>query len=206
MKLLIPFDGRNPKTRLSKTLTPEERQEFSTAMLGDVLNAIPSRSLDVEVVTTEPLDGELPVETTTSTEPLTSVVNEYIDSTVPIAVVMADLPLLQPEQIDRLLETPGDVVLAPGLGGGTNALVVRDGSFSVDYHGVSVRDHQRIARSRGLSTAKVDSFRLALDVDEPSDLVEVLLHSSGRAADWLESNGFVIAKPGGRPTVARESD
>lgn len=206
MKVLIPFDGRNPKTRLSNTLTLEERREFSNAMLRDVLDAIPSESLDVEVVTTEPFDLELPVETTKSSEPLTSVVNEYIDSTVPIAIVMADLPLLQTEQIDRLLEPSADVVLAPGVGGGTNALVVRDDSFSVDYHGVSVRDHQRIARNRGLSTTKIDSFRLALDVDEPADLVEVLLHSSGSASDWLESNGFVIAKPGGRPTVARKTD
>ncbi|AUX10151.1 2-phospho-L-lactate guanylyltransferase [Halalkaliarchaeum desulfuricum] len=206
MKILIPFDGRNPKTRLSQTLSPEERSEFSAAMLEDVLDAIPSDSLDPEVVTTEPFDRDPGVETSTSSEPLNSVVNSYIDSTVPVAVVMADLPLIRTEQVERLLETPGDVVLAPGIGGGTNALVVRNQSFSVDYHGVSVRDHQRIARNRGLSTTKVDSYRLGLDVDEPSDLIEVLLHSSGRAADWLESNGFEIVEPGGRPTVARESD
>jgi 2-phospho-L-lactate guanylyltransferase len=88
------------------------------------------------------------------------------------------------------------VVLAPGLGGGTNALVARDPAFEVDYHGASVRDHRRIARKAGLSTATVDSFRLAVDIDEPADLAEVLLHGDGAATAWLRNRGRVETTDG----------
>ena len=33
--------------------------------------------------------------------------------------------------------------------------------------------------------AVVDSMRLSTDVDEPADLVEVLLHGEGQAVTWL---------------------
>lgn len=97
-----------------------------------------------------------------------------------------------------------DVVIAPGRGGGTNALVVRDEAFRVDYHGASYRDHRRICEELGADVAVVDSFRLATDVDEPADLVEVLLHTDGRAADWLDDAGFAVETGGGRVRASRD--
>jgi len=49
----------------------------------------------------------------------------------------------------------------------------------------------------------VDSFRLATDVDDPTDLAEVLLHGEGEAADWLEARGFEASFDDGRVTVSR---
>jgi 2-phospho-L-lactate guanylyltransferase len=97
------------------------------------------------------------------------------------------------ETLQALFEPAADVVLAPGRGGGTNAFVSRAPGFEVDYHGASIRDHRRIAQDAGASVEEVDSFRLATDIDEPADLVEMLLHSEGAATDWLVEQGFELA-------------
>lgn len=135
----------------------------------------------------------------------------------PVAVVMADLALATPDALETLFEplagldetrggaVPG-VVIAPGRGGGTNALVVSHPRFSVDYHGVSYRDHVRIAREVGATVETVDSYRLATDVDEPNDLAEVLLHGEGQAPAFLRELGFTLETTDGRVTVTRDSE
>ncbi len=101
------------------------------------------------------------------------------------AIVMADLALATPTAVARLLETPGDVVFAPGRGGGTNAVFARHPDFRVDYHGASYIDHLTRCETIGASTRTVDSYRLGTDIDEPADLPELLVHGTGSAADWL---------------------
>ena len=139
--------------------------------------------------------------------PLTAAVNGALDrigeETSAVAIVMADLALATPAALRRLFAVGGDVAIAPGRGGGTNALVVRDPAFSVDYHGASYRDHRRIAEEAGLAVDTVDSMRLATDVDEPADLAEVLLHGRGRAREWLQDAGFGIDPSDGRVGVDR---
>lgn len=203
MRVLVPFDANDPKRRLGSVFDDDERHEFADAMLADVLDALDTH--DPVVVSNAPVDVEPPV--TVDERPLTEAVNAELAAETPTAVVMADLPLVTADAVARLFEPDADVVVAPGLGGGTNALVVRDPSFRTDYHGASVRDHRRAARELGASLATVDSFRLAVDADEPSDLVEVLLHGSGKTAAWLRARGgrlettdgraeFQLAKPG----------
>lgn len=204
MRTLLPFDARDPKSRLSPVLEPDERASFAAAMLADVLEALEPTDLSPTVVTTRSLEFDLTVPVRVDDSPLDPLVNETIEEETPVAVVMADLPLVGPAQLQTLSETPGDVVLAPGRGGGTNAMVVRDDSFSVDYHGVSIRDHREIAQDRDLTVSMVDSFRLSTDVDEPADLLEVLVHGSGRAAEWLESADFEVRVEDGRPVATRD--
>jgi len=72
----------------------------------------------------------------------------------------------------------------------------------VDFHGASYRDHRRVAREVGADVAVVDSMRLSTDVDEPADLVEVLLHAEGAAAAWL-SERFELDAGEGRVGVVR---
>lgn len=204
MDVLVPFDAREPKTRLRGALEPDERDAFARAMLRDVCEAVASAadSTDADgptVLSTAPL--ECPHRVVVDDRPLTEAVDARLDP--PVAVVMADLPLVTPRTLERLFEADGDVVLAPGLGGGTNAMVVRAGGFHVDYHGASIRDHRRAAREAALAVTCVDSFRLAVDVDERADLAEVLLHADGRAAAWLRSAGFEIDATGGRVTATR---
>lgn len=204
MNVLVPFAATEPKTRLAGVLRPEERDEFARAMLRDVCETVVEAGGSPTVLSTAEIDCEWPV--AVDDRLLTPAVNDRLDP--PIAVVMADLALATPAALSRLFETDGDVVLAPGLGGGTNALVVRRPGFSVDYHGVSIADHRRIAAETDATVTEIDSFRLAVDVDEPEDLVELALHGDGPAAAWLEDAPVSVdaERTGGRATVGRDRD
>jgi 2-phospho-L-lactate guanylyltransferase len=199
MDTLVPFAASEPKTRLADVLEANERADLALAMLRDVCTAIDAAGGSPIVLSTDPIECEWPVRV--DDRPLTDAVNARLEP--PIAVVMADLALATPEPISRLFDADGAVVIAPGLGGGTNALVVRHPEFRVDYHGASVADHHGIATELGLDPTLIDSFRLAVDVDEPGDLAEVLLHGTGRAAAFLEAAGFEIATTDGRVVTRR---
>jgi 2-phospho-L-lactate guanylyltransferase len=200
MRLVVPVSGSDPKTRLSPVLSPAERREFTEAMLADVVAALDAAGHAPEVISTAPVSCDAPA--TVDDRGLDTLVNSLLREG-DLAVVMADLPLLTPEAVERLFEPDADVVLAPGLGGGTNAFVCRHPDFRVDYHGASIRDHRRLAREAGASLAEVDSRLLATDIDEPADLAEVLLHDEGAAADWLRDAGFTLVTEAGRVTVER---
>jgi 2-phospho-L-lactate guanylyltransferase len=151
------------------------------------------------------VDCDAPVEV--DDRPLTPAVNAVLEAAdEPVAVVMADLPLATGPALDRVFAPDGDVVVAPGRGGGTNALRIDHPDFRVDYHGVSVRDHRREARNCGASVREVDSFRLAVDVDEPANLLEVLLHGEGRTVTWVREAGFTLEVGEGGPTITRSAD
>lgn len=214
--VLVPFDAVDPKRRLSPVLDADERAAFARVMLADVLDTLREAEYEPTVLATGPVDVDATV--VVDDRPLTPAVNARLageaegpvpSPATPVAVVMADLALATPAALARLFaggaDAPDlDVTIAPGRGGGTNALVVRDPAFRVDYHGASVRDHRRIARDAGLATGSVDSFRLATDVDEPADLVEVLLHADGsRSRAWLREAGFRVATGDGRVGVER---
>ncbi|GAA0226571.1 2-phospho-L-lactate guanylyltransferase [Haladaptatus pallidirubidus] len=205
MQVVVPFSATDPKTRLADVLAPDERREFSLAMLEDVLSAIRATGQEPRVLTTSSIDIDAPQ--TVDSRPLTPAVNDVLaegEPTEPTAIVMADLALATPEVLEQLFSTAGDVVLAPGRGGGTNALVSRHPDFRVDYHGTSYLDHCRIAGDVGASVVEVDSHRLATDVDESGDLAEVLMHSDGAACKWLRKAGFSLSVTEGRVEASRE--
>lgn len=205
MRVLVPFDARDPNTRLSSLFDPEQRRELAAVLLDDVLAAIREAGHEPSVLSTAPVDRDCPVLVDDS--PLTDAVNaRLVDAELPLAVVMADLGLVTPRSVRRLLDSDSDVVLAPGLGGGTNAIRVDHPDFRVDYHDGSYRKHRRAARECGASTHTVDSFRLAVDVDEPSDLAEVLLHGRGETAEWLREAGIELDTADGRCTVGRADE
>lgn len=210
MRVVVPFAAETPKTRLADVLSGDERRGFAEAMLADVLTAVSEAGETPEVLSTAPLSVEadlglsLDAAVTVDDRRLTPAVNAVVEETDgPVAVVMADLAIATPDALSRLFATDGDVVVAPGRGGGTNALVVREPAFRVDYHGASFLDHLRAAEDVGGEVAVVDSHRLATDVDTRSDLVEVLIHGEGRARTWLEEAGFELAIESGRVDVRR---
>ncbi|WP_277541965.1 2-phospho-L-lactate guanylyltransferase [Haloarcula laminariae] len=202
MRLVVPVSGSDPKTRLSPVLTPDERREFTEAMLADVVTALDAAGHSPEVVATAPVACDVPV--TVDERGLDPLVNDLLaEADGQLAVVMADLPLLTPAAVQTLFEPDADVVLAPGLGGGTNAFVSRHPEFRVDYHGASIRDHRQIVREADATLADIDSRLLATDIDEPGDLSEVLLHGDGAAADWLRDAGFELVVDDGRVAAQR---
>ncbi|UPV75157.1 2-phospho-L-lactate guanylyltransferase [Halorussus limi] len=222
MRVVVPYAAEEPKTRLADTLSSDERTAFAEAMLADVLAAVRAIGRDPEILATAPVEADAPV--TVDPRPLTEAVNAVLAETdEPVTVVMADLALATPGALAALFDTDGDVVLAPGRGGGTNAVVARHPEFRADYHGTSYLDHLDAARAVGAGVEAVDSHRLATDVDERADLAEVLIHggsaprggrdsSSGadpreasRARSWLRRAGFGLADDAGRTTVERDA-
>ncbi|MXR39752.1 2-phospho-L-lactate guanylyltransferase [Halobaculum sp. WSA2] len=206
---LVPFAPDRPKTRLSDALDTAERREFAGAMLSDVLAALRAADFSPRLLTTEATGRDVPE--TVDDRPLTEAVNAALadhdpSPESPLAVVMSDLALATPRAFARLRrdgDDAGDVVIAPGRGGGTNALLVRHPEFRVDYHGASYLDHLRVARRVGASVREVDSRRLATDIDERDDLTEVLLAGDGAARDWLRDAGFRLDAGDGRVSVER---
>jgi phospholactate guanylyltransferase (EC 2.7.7.-) len=159
------------------------------------------------VLSTAAITHPLPAAASTvvDDQPLTAAVNEQLADDCPTLVVMADLPLLRATDIHDLISTDADLTLAPGLGGGTNAFLTREPAFRVDYHGASYLDHREIAADCGATVETVDSRRLATDIDEPSDLAEVLIHSDGAARDWLVDAGLELDTDDGRVDVRRRA-
>lgn len=197
MDVVVPFSPTDPKSRLSPVLAERERGEFARVMLEDVLSALAETPGVPEptVLSTAALDDDPGVPVRVDDRPLTPAVNDVLASSGdPVAVVMADLALATPSALSALFAPDADVVLAPGRRVGTNALVARHPGFRVDYHGASFLDHRDAAASVDAAVAVVDSNRLATDVDEPADLVEVLAHGEGAAADWLRDRGFEVGE------------
>ncbi|GAA0476706.1 2-phospho-L-lactate guanylyltransferase [Halococcus dombrowskii] len=201
MRVVVPFAAEQPKTRLGDFFTLAERREFSGAMLADVLAAIRESGHEPELLATAPVEGDVP--TIVDERPLTAAVNAVLEADSPVAIVMADLPLATPAALVELFDAPEDVVLAPGRGGGTNALVARHPDFRVDYHGTSYLDHREAARRVGASVGIVDSFRLGTDIDERADLAEVLVHGEGAARAWLDRADVRLVRSDGRVGVER---
>ncbi|MFB6283023.1 MAG: 2-phospho-L-lactate guanylyltransferase [Halobacteria archaeon] len=191
MKIFVPFEPRDPKTRLSPVLSESERREFSVSMLRDVVSAV--RGSGNRPVLLSTVDGEfgLPeIDVRIDDRPLDAAVNAVLEEyDRPLAVLMSDLAIADPDSVrkitDPVSEGGVDLALAPGLRGGTNGFAVRDKEFRVNYHGTSFRDHIEVAEGQGTGYETVDSLRLGIDIDEPCDLVEVLIHGEGESYRYL---------------------
>ena len=201
---VIPFRPVNPKTRLSGLLSQPEREVFARAMLADVVGAVRAAGLDPLVLSTHPYDCP-GVEVRVAPVGLSDALNALLPTLDgPVLVIMADLPLATPEAVRRLVDAAAEVAIAPGRGGGTNAIHIRDTArFHVDYYEISVAKHLAIAAAAGLSVEVVDSFRLYLDLDEEEDLVDLLIHGDGQARACLESLGIGLAVTRGRVGLER---
>ena len=202
--VLIPFKPVNPKTRLSCVLSQEEREAFARAMLDDVVSAVKDANCTPVIVGTELYDSD-DVQITIPDTDLSTTLNALLpDSLAPILILMADLPLANAEAIRRIFATEKDIALVPGRGGGTNAVFIRDPKrFHMDYYGTSFLKHKKIAEDEGLSFEVIDSFRLFSDIDEKDDLVELLIHGSGKSSSYLSEKGFALTVDKGRVGVER---
>jgi 2-phospho-L-lactate guanylyltransferase len=207
VKAIIPFKKEGAKSRLERFLSESEREELALTMLKDVLAALSQSKLDhVEIITTGSL-GELAEEVpVNATEAMLTVsvreddreLNEALNAVLtkekePVLILMADLPLTTPESINELIAHEEDVAIVPGRKGGTNALFLRKPyEFLVSYYGTSYLAHRETAKQRNLSHAVYDSFFISTDIDEVEDLIELLIHGDGFAADYLRSLGVFL--------------
>ncbi len=202
---LIPYKPKNPKTRLSAVLSEEEREAFAQAMLEDVLKAIAENCCMPVVVATELFDSEV-VQITVKDADLNATLNEILPTTSrDLLIIMADLPLVDEPSLKRVLSTDKDMAIVPGRGGGTNVIYLREPwKFRVNYYGTSFMKHLQAASDAGLSVEVIDSFRLHTDIDEEDDLVELLIHGTGRSREYLEGLGFTLSDEKGRVRALRK--
>ncbi len=196
---VVPFKSIGCKSRLSPVLSDEQRHLLAFAMLRDVLKAL--RSTDRVTLLARPglrceMLEDLGIELVFSNLELNDALNYFIDRVASsgwhedILITMADLPLLREEDVKMMIQTPGDVVLAPGRGGGTNMILIRDPRFRTRYSGLSFLKHQLEAARLGIEVGYYYSYRAGCDIDEPEDLLEILLHSNGETKALLETFGI----------------
>ncbi len=214
--IIVPYKAGSPKSRLAPLLGPAPRRALAEAMLLDVLDAALGARLGPVTVLATGRRGLPPLPAGVGAEadprPLTPAVNRVLERLRRrgwprggVAVLVPDVPLAEPAHLRIAASMSEPVVLAPGRRGGTSFLLTRDPRFRVDYHRGSFRKHSEAARALDLEVGVVDSFRIAQDVDEPEDLLELLLHGRGRAAALLRGLGFRVGVRGLHPVLLRPS-
>lgn len=202
--VVIPFKLDGAKSRLSPVLSQEERKQLARTMLTDVLDAV-SGTGGVTLLTRpgfskSEIDGDFDIQEC-SLE-LNDALNALIEDRQrkgwqeDMLIVMADLALLTRDDISGIILTKGDVVLSPGRGGGTNMILIRDPEFRTCYNGLSFPKHLRLAEELCLDVAVYESYRAGCDIDEPSDMAEVLIHSWGKTRSFLKDLGFAVSENG----------
>jgi len=200
---VVPFKTKGAKKRLAPFLSPEERKEFSMAMLRDVLDSL--EDTNVRILATEEFTlGSSEAIVQVSHQDLNEALNEFIaDLHEPTLIVMSDIPLMRRWHV-RWLISEG-ITLVPGRGGGTNAIYMHDPStFKVDFYEVSFLKHVKIAKERGLPLKILDSFYMSTDIDKPEDLAEVLIHCPGESCKYLKSLGVRLSYGKSRIGVERD--
>ncbi len=202
---VIPYKRKNPKTRLSCVLDEKEREEFAETMMLDVVAAVTDANCRPVILGTEPFESDL-VQVAMPEKGLSDALNEYLSCAIDsVLIIMADIPLADEASVRRVLATQKDVAIVPGRGGGTNVIFIRDAAkFRVDYYGGSFAKHMAIAKDAGLSAEVIDSFRLHTDIDEKEDLVELLIHGTGRSRAYLADRNFTLTTEKGRVGVERK--
>ncbi|KKH48900.1 2-phospho-L-lactate guanylyltransferase [Methanosarcina sp. 1.H.A.2.2] len=190
MRAVIPYKKSGAKSRLSPVLSLEEREEFVELMLNQVIDSLKEagiEKIDVLSPSAYGLEGMTKARVLLDEKDLNEALNRYLEEAEePVLIVMADLPLLSPDHIKGITSTKKNICIVPGKGGGTNALFIKNPSrYRVKYYGSSFLTHCSIATDSGQNYEIYDSFLAGTDIDEPEDLVELLIHGKGTARDYI---------------------
>jgi 2-phospho-L-lactate guanylyltransferase len=190
--ILVPVKNlANAKERLAPLLAPAERQALAEAMLRDLCQEL-GEWLDrppIALVTGDPLARQLahahslkviddlsnPGETGAIEMATRFAESAGADFTL---VIPADIPLLDVRDLARIIAAApaeGSVLVPAGDGRGTNAVLRRPPSlFRLRFGNDSFVPHLRSARSTGQPCLVLDCPSLAVDVDNPADLLSLL--------------------------------
>jgi 2-phospho-L-lactate guanylyltransferase len=190
MKAVIPYKKSSAKSRLSPVLSQEEREEFVEIMLNQVIDSLKEAGIEkIEILSPSMygLENTQKARVILDKNDLNEALNKYLEQAEePVLIAMADLPLLSPDHIIEISSTKEDVCIVPGKGGGTNVLFIKNPSlYRVRYYGSSFLTHCSIAAESGQRVEIYDSFLAGTDIDEPEDLVELLIHGKGPAKNYI---------------------
>ena len=184
---IVPVKGlTEAKKRLANYLGPSERRRLVLAMLADVLSALHRSKMFVEILVISP-DESIAREAGRNNSSFARQSGAGLNSAVHQAVrlafereifavttVLADLPLLEPRDIEELVqisrETPR-VVLVPSSKGGTNIMLrAPPDAIATAYGRWSYGRHLRSAQEKGVTAYSVSNPRVSFDVDTVEDL------------------------------------
>ena len=195
---------RGALRRLRPALPARARRELQVAMLTDVLTAC-ARASSLEgvlVVTSDPdavtlattIAGARVVPDHDPPRGMNAAVARGLaavaaDGADAALVLTADLPLLDPEDIDAVVAAgrpERSVLIVPSHEGtGTNAMLLRPPQALAPRLGPdSLARHTTQAHRRGLPLARLERPRVALDIDTPRDLATLM--ATGGACATLE--------------------
>lgn len=173
---LVPLKALDhAKSRLAGVLSPEERAELMRSLLERVVGVVHEAGIErVTVVTPGSLngyeiwpDGGLPWN-----DALAAATAQVVTAPL-VAIVSADLPLLQSEEVAELVEAVPErgIAIARAHDGGTNAVAMRPPGLVGTHFG----EPASAAVHAGLVVDHVvlDLPGLAFDVDTPEDLARM---------------------------------
>jgi 2-phospho-L-lactate/phosphoenolpyruvate guanylyltransferase len=192
--ILVPVKNLSlAKQRLAAVLDQPSRTELAQAMLHDVVAALAAwarrpqcalvtsdgfaielaRRYDFDVIPDPANPGE-----TGAIEMATQIcVARGIESTL---VIPADIPLMQASEVEQILaQSPEEgSVLAPAADGrGTNAAFRRPSNlFPLRFGNDSFKPHLAAAQATGKPCIVLQLPSIAVDVDNPEDLQQLLVH------------------------------
>jgi 2-phospho-L-lactate guanylyltransferase len=212
--ILVPVkDSSSAKQRLAAILDQPSRTELAQAMLYDVLTALHhwKQRPQVGVVTSDPYATKLAAEykfdvipdpenpgETGAIEMATQVcVERGIEYTL---VIPADIPLIQGWELEEILKqapAEGSVLVPAGDGRGTNAAFRRPANlFPLRFGNDSFKPHHAAAQATGKACVVMNLPGIAVDVDNPEDLQQLISLPGATRAQSLTRKYLSIARVG----------
>ena len=193
--ILVPVKNlSSAKQRLAPVLNPLARTELAQAMLHDVLTVLHrwNERPPVAVVSSDPFavmlaceyefevipDPSNPGETGAIEMATRVCVDRGVESTL---VIPADIPLFHSWELEDILSSApeeGSVLVPAGDGRGTNAAFRRPANlFPLRFGNDSFQPHLAAAQATGKTCIVLELPGIAIDIDNPDDLRELV--SSG---------------------------
>jgi 2-phospho-L-lactate/phosphoenolpyruvate guanylyltransferase len=190
--ILIPVKNlSSAKQRLASVLDQPSRTALAQAMLNDVLSTLYSWQSrpQVAIVTSDPYaiklaeeyrfeiipDSDNPGETGAIEMATQTCVERGAESTL---VIPADIPLIQSWELEEILKhapAEGSVLVPAADGRGTNAAFRRPANlFPLRFGNDSFKPHHAAAQATGKPCVVLNLPGIAVDVDNPSDLRELV--------------------------------
>jgi 2-phospho-L-lactate/phosphoenolpyruvate guanylyltransferase len=189
--ILVPIKNlANAKQRLAALLNQPTRTELAQAMLFDVLEAVSqckSRS-EVGLVTTDLFGIKLarhfgfqviPDHSNCGETDAIATATQFCEShgIQSTLVIPGDIPMIQASELDQILDAgsgEGSVIVPAADGRGTNAILRRPaGLFRLRFGNDSFKPHVAAARATGKPCVVISLPGVALDIDNPPDLMQL---------------------------------
>lgn len=201
--ILVPIKNLDgAKQRLSPVLTAAERRALAEAMMEDVLETLASWRArpQVAVVTSDAYAMTLAQrcgfeiipepENRSETDAIARATRVVAERGWPATLVIpADIPLVEAAELQNIVDAApetGSVLVPSADGRGSNAVLRRPAAlFPLRFGDDSFAPHRRAAEATGTPVVVLKLPGIALDVDRPGDLAELLARRGDRRSQRL---------------------